>query len=286
VSTPDRVRLARRGLAIYFGVLIAGSAVLEGMLISAEGPIERHLSLVYLLMWTPAFASLVARTLLREGLWDVSFRWGGREGTRAVLLGWLFPVGVGLLAYGAAWLAGLAVFQSPSIPDFAVLLIKMLILGTLLSALSAAGEEIGWRGYMLTRLIDSGVKKPVLVSGIVWGLWHVPLILGGKYASGPLPLVSAGIFLLDVVAAGYLAAWLRLRSGSVWPAIVFHASWNVIIQGVFDRSTQGISIWVGESGILVALINVILVARIVRGSWIVKRCPTDGEVAPLRLATA
>ena len=42
-----------------------------------------------------------------------------------------------------------------------------------------AGEEIGWHGYMLTRLVDAGMAKPILTSGLIWGLWHVPLILGG-----------------------------------------------------------------------------------------------------------
>jgi uncharacterized protein len=48
-----------------------------------------------------------------------------------------------------------------------------------LSCVSAAGEEIGWRGYMLTRLTEGGIRYPVLASGVIWGLWHVPLIVTG-----------------------------------------------------------------------------------------------------------
>jgi hypothetical protein len=43
--------------------------------------------------------------------------------------------------------------------------------------MTAAGEEIGWRGYMLTRLVDAGIPRPVLASGLIWGLWHVPVVL-------------------------------------------------------------------------------------------------------------
>ena len=140
---------------------------------------------------------------------------------------------------------------------------------------TAAGEEIGWRGYMLTRLIDAKVPRPVLISGIVWALWHMPIILSGQYTVGSRPALSAVMFLIPVIAMTYFISWLRLRTGSVWPAIVFHASWNSVIQGVFDRSTASTSIWLGESGILVAVINIVVVIILVRGTWPVKHSPDD-----------
>src|SRR5262249_3128525 len=121
--------------------------------------------------------------------------------------------------------------------------------GTVVSCVSAFGEELGWRGYMLTRLIDAGVPKPVLASGLIWAVWHVPLILSGQYAAGSQPVVSAFVFVIGVVADGYLAAYLRLRSGSIWPAVVLHGAWNAVIQGTFDRATAGESYAVGESGV-------------------------------------
>jgi membrane protease YdiL (CAAX protease family) len=128
----------------------------------------------------------------------------------------------------------------------------MLVFGALATVKYAAGEEIGWRGYMLTRLVDSGIKAPILISGLVWGLWHAPLILSGQYASGPHPILSVCLFLAGIVAAGYVFAWLRLSSGSIWPCIWGHSTWNAVIQGAFDRSTSGRTLWVGESGALTA----------------------------------
>jgi hypothetical protein len=58
---------ARRGLAIYFAVLVPLSAVFEALMITGS------LSWFWALMWTPAFASVVARLALREGFADVSF---------------------------------------------------------------------------------------------------------------------------------------------------------------------------------------------------------------------
>jgi len=128
----------------------------------------------------------------------------------------------------------------------------MLLLGALENVKYAAGEEIGWRGYMLTRLVASGIRAPILISGLAWGLWHTPLILSGQYASGPHPILSTCLFLVGIVAAGYVFAWLRLSSGSIWPCIWGHGAWNAVVQGAFDRSTAGRSVWVGESGVLTA----------------------------------
>lgn len=293
-----RVRLARQGLIIYFGVLLAGSTVFEWLLLRAGDSIRNHVGLVLPWMWMPAVASLVARLSLREGATDVSFRFGGRAGAQMTLLGWLFPLAVGTVAYGVAWSTGLAIFKRPEVPGlpsvtapiaaFALVLAIRLTIGVPIAALAAAGEEIGWRGYMLTRLIEADVPHPVLVSGLIWVGWHLPLVLGGVYASGSNPLASASLFLVVIMAQAYLFARLRLASGSVWPAIVGHAAWNATIQGLFDFSTvrSPAAFWVGESGILVAFTSVCVAWFLVRGKWPVQRAPGVPLVASSGLTSA
>ncbi|HSY83682.1 MAG TPA: type II CAAX endopeptidase family protein [Gemmatimonadaceae bacterium] len=253
---------ARRGLAIYFAVLVPVSAILELVIVRANDNIGRYpwiirqypWVLILLLMWTPAISSIVARLSLREGFADVSFRLGGRQALPTYAAAVLMPLIVGTLAYGAAWATGLAGFKTPTHGGFFPYLGLALVYGATLEVVFGTGEEIGWRGYMLTRLIDAGVPQPLLVSGIIWALWHFPLILSGTYAAGPHPGISAGIFLVDVVGIGFVIGILRLRSGSVWPAALLHGEWNGIIQGPFDGSSTGpgATTWVGESGILVA----------------------------------
>src|SRR5215472_6284896 len=269
---------ARRGLAVFFVVLIAGSAYIEHKVILLAGDIGEHLKWIYLLMWWVTVSSVLARLVMREGPRDISFRWGGWAGTRAVLVATALPLVVGVVAYGLAWSTGLAKFDPP-VPSHTLLgmnfggtalvrfgkrLLLMLTIAGVMSCRSAAGEEIGWRGYMLTRLIAGGIPAPILVSGIVCGLWHTPLILSGEYASGPHPRLSACLFLVDVVAAGFTFAWLRISSRSVWPAIWAHGVWNSVIQGVFDASTAGYSVWVGESGVLTSLMTVLFAVVLYR----------------------
>ncbi len=269
--SPDIRQKARRGLAIYFTVLIPVCALLEWKVFQTHESIDKHPWLILMLMYTPTVASIIARLALHEGFRDVSFRFGGKAGRSAALLAWLFPLWVGCIAYGIAWTTRLAQFQAP-IPhasrlfvanpagNFFLLLLLTATVGTVLDCLAAVGEEIGWRGYMLTRLIDAGVPKPVLVSGLIWAAFHIPLILSGQYAAGAHPRISALLFVAQIVASGYIAAYVRLQSGSVWPAVLGHGAWNAIIQGAFDPSTVGKPLAVGESGYIVAAVGLLTVA--------------------------
>jgi uncharacterized protein len=241
-------------------------------------------------MWTPGIASIVARLVFREGFRDVSLRIGGAAGWRMLGLAWALPVLVGGLAYGLAWGTGLAVFEVPILAEaglhmlarplrFAVLLALSATLVSLLSLLSAVGEEIGWRGYLLTRLIEAEVPRPVLVSSLVWALWHLPLVLAGQYAAGSSRALSAAGFLLTVVGVGFVIAWMRLTTGSVWPAVVLHAVWNAVIQGAFDTSTKGTSIWVGEAGFLVAAASLGAAWLLARKAYAARRAPGEEPFA-------
>jgi CAAX protease family protein len=101
----------------------------------------------------------------------VSFRLGGRRTWKYLVLAPIFPIVIGLIAYSIAWTTGLARFDlqplglvvplvgdtASSLTIFVVTLALAATIGTIFFAPYAAGEEIGWRGYMLTRLIDSGV---------------------------------------------------------------------------------------------------------------------------------
>lgn len=259
---------ARRGLLIYFAVLIPVSAIIETTVLRLGGDIGHYRWLIFLLMWTPAISSFVARAVLREGIRDVSFRLGGPEALRTMVAAVVFPLVVGGIAYGTGWATGLVGYTAPKF-GFWLNLARATGLGCTLGVVSGAGEEIGWRGYMLTRLIDAGVPQPLLASGIIWALWHFPLILSGQYAAGPHPVISAGIFLVDVIGIAYVIGVLRLRSGSVWPAALLHGAWNGIIQAGFDPASTGpgATTWVGESGIFVAVVSFAIGLLVAIVSW-------------------
>jgi membrane protease YdiL (CAAX protease family) len=152
--------------------------------------------------------------------------------------------------------------------------------GAVMGCIGAFGEEVGWRGYMLTRLITAGVPKPVFTSGLIWGLWHLPFVVSGQYAAGSHPWLSALLFLVGVVPLAYLMAYLRLHSGSVWPPVIAHGAWNSIIQGTFDRATRGMPLAVGEAGLITTTVSIIFVVFLTRGAWTLQRRPKERFVLP------
>src|SRR5215212_11232765 len=225
-------RQARRGLVLYLAAVVVLTALFDVLVIT--------FSPLWILgrMFAPAAASVVSRLVLREGFADVSFRLGGRRTWKMILLALVFPIIIGLVAYGVAWATGLAQFDPQTlgliasfvgdtaspVTLFVVLLALTATIGSIIGALSAAGEEIGWRGYMLTRLIDAGVPRPVLASGLIWGLWHIPLVFAGVYVAGSSPIVSAVILMVTVTSFAFVFARMRLETGSIWPAIVLHGA--------------------------------------------------------------
>jgi uncharacterized protein len=275
-TNADRLR-ARRGVLLFL-VLITAFDVVFTIVIAATG----NLWLIWALMWSVAVSSIICRLILREGIRDVSFRLGGIRTLAFVAAAFVFPLVVGFIAYGIAWTTGLATFTSPP-RGFPTQLLLAATIGAAVSAVSAAGEEIGWRGYVLTRLVDAGVPCPVLVSGVVWGLWHVPLIVAGIYVADPSrsPLLTVPLFMVSVTSFGFLIGYVRLATGSIWPCIALHAAWNSIIQGAFDLSTTGAdaALWTGEAGILVVLTLVVAAVLVSVRPWRMLRSPGDPMVA-------
>ncbi|WP_339313051.1 type II CAAX endopeptidase family protein [Paenibacillus sp. FSL M7-0896] len=263
------VQSARRGLLVFFLILIPLTAI-SYILALTVTPVYG-----LLLMWAPGISSILTRILLREGFADISLRFGGRRTLKAIPFILLLPVAVGLVAYGTAWITGLTEYtgHNGNIAGSLVgaILIQMSI-GTATGIISSAGEELGWRGYMLTRLIQARVPRPIITGGLIWGVWHIPAILIGSYYSGPSLALSIVLFMITISSFNIIISLLRLSTGSIWPAVLLHASWNAIIQDAFDRFTNGKNayLWTGESGILVAVTLVIAAWIFYRRSALVK----------------
>lgn len=153
-----------------------------------------------------------------------------------------------------------------------------LLVAPLFNSPATFGEEFGWRGYLLPSLLPLGQWKALLIHGVIWGLWHAPVIaMGHNYPSHP----RLGILLMVLFCTliGLLMGWLRLGSGSVWPCVIAHSTLNgfggaVVVfsrAGVpLDSTVVGITGWTGW--ILPALWVLWLVAR--------RRLPVPEAAAP------
>lgn len=98
--------------------------------------------------------------------------------------------------------------------------------GTMIS-FAALGEEGGWRGYMMPKLIKlMGTKKAVLAGGIIWGLWHAPLTcVGHNFGTDypGFPWLGILIMCISCTFLGIALTYITVKSGSIWPAAIMHA---------------------------------------------------------------
>jgi membrane protease YdiL (CAAX protease family) len=226
------VRDDRAQLATFLGLTFATSAVFYALIIAA-GSLSAHDGRYVLgLMWCPGVSALVTRLLFQRNLRGQGWRWGA---TRWEALAYVLPVLYATVAYGTVWLARLG---SVDLSRFHTPIATFLIVGTAQSLLSATGEELGWRGFLVPTLARTrSFRSTALISGSIWAAWHVPLIVFSDYNAGTPSWYSVPCFAIMVVSIAFPLAWLRLRSGSVWPAAILHASHNLFVQGFFDRVT-------------------------------------------------
>jgi membrane protease YdiL (CAAX protease family) len=101
-----------------------------------------------------------------------------------------------------------------------------ILIGAFLNLIPALGEELGWRGWLLPKLMPLGTIPALLISGVIWGLWHAPLILlGYNYPTAP-GWLGLTMMVGMCILVGTVFGWLRLRSESVWPAALAHGAFN------------------------------------------------------------
>lgn len=252
--------IRKKATFTFFIIVILLSAVVE-TLICRGGPEW----LYFVLMWIPALAATVANCVsFREKVEDFSvkklFAMGGfrKCKLRYILLGCLLPLVYLLIPYMVYWRLYPENFAYHGVRVMLVLkdILPVLVIGTFLSLLSALGEEIGWRGFMIPALYERlGLNKTLLISSLFWCCWHLPLLVGGGYMPGTPLWYQLPAFVLCIFPVGVMAGLLTLESGSVWPAAFLHAAHNNYDQAVFGLITRGDNrmYFVSETGALTIL---------------------------------
>ena len=230
---------ARKELATFLGLTFGVSAGLYWLILSSGG-LAQGQRYIPALMWTPGVSALATRMVLHHNVRDLGWRW---PATRWVALSYFVPLVYATAAYAVVWLTGLGDLSLARFRDNALLFV---VVGSLLSVFMSAGEEIGWRGFLVPVLARTMLLgRTACVSGGIWVAWHAPLILFGDYSNGLPKWYALGCFTIMTLSVALPLAWLRLRTDSVWPAAFLHASHNLYVQGFFDRVTvdTGVTRW-------------------------------------------
>jgi len=129
-------------------------------------------------------------------------------------------------------------------------------LGVTVNALFAFGEEFGWRGYLLWELAPLGFWRASALVGLVWGLWHAPIIAAG-YNFPSFPLVGVGVMTAACLSLSPVYTYAVVRAGSVFAAAVLHGVFNgsagiVVAYAVAEEAalTELVASPVGLAGIV------------------------------------
>jgi len=195
-----------------------------------------------LAMWGPGIAALIATLLIAKQPFK-SLRLNTLGQKRYYIWAWLIPpilvvlsglvtilIGTGQLDTGFTFMQQqmeLTGTQLPVSPGMlvAIQVVQALILGPVINVIFTMGEELGWRGFLLPRLLPLGQWKALVFSGIIWGVWHAPAIAQGhNYPDHPI----LGIFLMTVfcILLGIIIGWMYLNTRSPWVAAFAHGSIN------------------------------------------------------------
>lgn len=144
---------------------------------------------------------------------------------------------------------------------FWLAIIQGLVAAVTVNAVAAFGEELGWRSFLYNELKKYGFWYTSMVTGVIWGLWHAPIILQGyNYPDAPV----LGVLLMIVFTLLYapIFTYIRMKSGSVIAASILHGGINASAGLALLVTRGGNSLLTGSLGlsgfIVLGVINIIL----------------------------
>lgn len=216
-------------------------------------------------MFFPALGVLLTRLVTREGFKNSWLRLNLKSNIKLYLLAWFGPGALTFLGMGLYFLLFpkeldlsfsyfIATLESAGAPMetlpipigllMAIQCVQGLLMGPALNFVTCFGEEWGWRGYLLPKLSTLMPTVPtMLVSGVIWGLWHAPLTaVGHNYGLGypGFPFTGIAMMCLFCIVLGIFLSYVTLKTGSCIPAVLAHGAINGIAAiGIYFTATGG-----------------------------------------------
>src|SRR5215217_2605950 len=232
-----------------------------------------------LYMVTPALTALIMMLVVtRDGFSKEGWKTLGlhRLGIKAWWIAIVAPALVGVVATAIVWATPLAAFVVPN--DAGIQILNFFIQLVIITLTLSLGEELGWRGYLLPQLLSVGRTRALVLVGLIWAAWHMPLIfLTPLYHAGGNRLIVLPLFVGTIVAGSFFVGYLRIWTGSVWPASIGHsvhnAAWGTLV--AFTATSYPVIVnqyLAGDNGIL------ILVGTAIAAIWVRHRLGKEPTV--------
>ena len=251
-------------------------------------------------MWGPGIAAIIVTLFVaRRPFSDLRLNKFGKF--RFYLIAWFLPPLLAALAIVLSVIIGTGVFDAnfttlkqlaeqtaksgQPIPINLLIIIQLaqgLILGPAINIFATMGEELGWRGFLLPKLLPIGQWKAILFSGLIWGIWHAPVILQG-HNFPQHPGWGVLVMILGCVLLGAIFSWLYLKTRSPWSAAIAHGSVNAWGSLPVLFLLPGFDALFG--GIILSLTGCIVMALFIGFLILIKQLPVklpeDNTIAPV-----
>ncbi len=227
----------RREIGIFFILLLVFSGMSYLLISKSEAAKAEDSIAALLLVYSPFLAAIITRLISERNIKKLGWKFGK---AKYLLVAFIIPVIYGIIIYGFSWLTKVGVVNeqitimgtdSPS--GFA--LVVLCLIGLIARSIGAFGEEVGWRGFLTPRLYKlSNLTTTSIIIGLVWTIWHLPLMILSNYG-GDFSILKVLFSCISLISLSFMLTWLRIKSGSLWVGVIYHASHNFFIQGFFDQ---------------------------------------------------
>lgn len=280
-----------RNISVFL-LLTFGLAWIPFLVVAASHLTPAAVALILLpLQFAPAIAAFLVRgPLFREGFADSGIRLHlnrqslSSYGLACVVVPLVLVVAgtLGLTLHLTTWApdvsqaASALPIQEIPLPSNLAGIVALVLGVSIVGALVTFGEEFGWRGYLLPRLMPLGQNRAILLSGVIWACWHLPLNLVYGANGG---LLGFPFWLVWIVGLGVVLGWLRLRAQSVWPAAIMHSQVDVLprLEGVLLAATPTDPVFIIFQ-VLMMLIGLVLALRGALTHWWLRQA--GGQMKP------
>ena len=247
METPNKATKKRLVLFVVFTFVIAWILFLLVPILGIPYGTGNSIILVAAAMFAPTLGSILTRLVTKEGFQNMYLRPKFKGNIRYYLLVFFGPTlllfisaAVYFLIFPASFDPNLTTLKaltaasgSTAMPAEQILwvsLLQVIVLGPIINIIPTLGEELGWRGYLLPRLRElHSDRKALLISGVIWGVWHAPVIvLGHNYGTEYFGHPWLGILAMVVfcVMLGIIEGYITIKLQSAIPAAMIHSTVN------------------------------------------------------------
>lgn len=144
---------------------------------------------------------------------------------------------------------------------FFIALLFISVFSGIINSIFTTFEEYGWRGFLFEELSFLGYLKSNIFIGIVWGIWHIPLIIQGLNFSNN-PILGSFLMILACICLSFILSYLRIKTNSIFLVSVFHGMINAVgtfLLAFIESPNDLFCNLVGVYGIVAALILTLII---------------------------